>query len=762
MPPTKTRVPWSELTALLAGCIAVATLRVAGHAPTPENASVALLAIAIAWGPRYALESNAPAFADAAGFAGFFGSLAVATSSAGRVPPTTAFRVVHAASVGMLLAFASILALALPLRADTIRRALVPSVALGVACAVGVWSPLGYVAGVPDLRLLAPVTGFVVALLYAHAVRRPFAPIDRARLVAPGLGAAALALSLAVSTLAGRQETPFVLAVGVAAQVAGITLGTGAIALERSARLARRSAAGAIGLFVGVLTALFVPHAGAPVGTLTMLLAWPWLERVLRPDGGRLLDACDDIDRGVRRASTLTDLAAAVLDPLRLASRDLRAPAAFWMLDRREAFRVDVTGAASVSPLSLDAERAILSWLRARPNALFVDTLRPYEVRRPELRPVVAALDAHGSFGALPLFDDGELIGVILLPRGTRRDAATYEEEVRLMELAHAIAGTLRLLEAVARAHEREAVALRRVRELEEARTSLERAHHHLLERQRGARSLRVLEASLGERWVGYSLPMRTLGDALDHVAMGDAPVCLLAEPGAGALAAARRLHEGSPRRKGPFVLLDASQVPAQDALAVLVGDARTDPVRPGCFEHAHGGTLVVEDALALGHDALVALLHSVRHREARRLGATAPYPCDVRVVLVTRSHPTQLDLPTELIAGLAATLRVPPLRDRGEDIESLALLAVDRACRALGMATVGLSPEALSALRAYPWPGNIPELFEVVERAVARTHGTRVTLEALPAHVRGTVHRPSPDPMDDDTDDEGHPLDDA
>jgi transcriptional regulator with GAF, ATPase, and Fis domain len=761
MTPTKTRAPWSELTALAAGVLAVVTLRVADRPPTPEDAAVALLAMGVAWGPRYALEATGPAFADAAGFAGLAGSLAIAATAAGRVPPSTALRVLHAASGGVLLAFAALLALASPLRADTIRRALFPAVILGAAAAVGIWSPLGHVAGVPDLRALAPVAGIVVALLYAHAVRRPFAPIERARLIAPGLGAAAFAAALTVVTFAGRHVSPLALAVGAAAQVAGITLGTGAIALEHAARLARRSAAGALGLAVGAAVTPLAPDAGAPVGTITMLLAWPWLERRLRPDEGRLLEACDAIERGLRRAATLPDLAAAVLDPLRLASRDLRAPAALWALDRRSALRIDVTGAAAASPLSLEGERAILAWLRARPGALFADTLRPYEVRRPELRPVVAALDAHGAFGAIPLVEEGELLGVILLPRGARREAPTFEEEVRLGEVGRAVAGALALLEAVVRGHDREAAALRQSAALETAHRALETAHRHALERAAGARSLRAV-GSLEEAWVGYAAPMRALAERLDAAAAGEGPVALVAEPGAGAVAVARRLHAGSPRRDGPFAVLDGAMVAARDGLAALVGDARVAPVRPGWFEHSRGGTLVIEDAAALGHDALVAVLGVVRDRAARRLGATDPYDCDVRVVLVTRRAPRDLDLPAELLARLTATFPVPPLRARGDDLESLALLAIDRACRALAVPTVGISPEALSALRAYPWPGNLPELFDAVERAVARTRGARVTLDLLPPQVRGAVRYPSLLDDADDADDEGHPLDDA
>ena len=125
----------------------------------------------------------------------------------------------------------------------------------------------------------------------------------------------------------------------------------------------------------------------------------------------------------------------------------------------------------------------------------------------------------------------------------------------------------------------------------------------------------------------------------------------------------------------------------------------------------------------------------------------------------------SEVDAAAELAARVGATLQVPPLRARGEDVESLALLAIDRACRALGAATVGVTPEALAALRAYPWPGNVRELFDAVEHAVARTRGTRVALDALPPHVRGAVgYAPRREAIDerDDEDDGAYPLDDA
>jgi DNA-binding NtrC family response regulator len=766
MTPTRLRVPWSELSAIAAACVALAAWGASSRPVTLEGAAVALLAMSVALVPRRALEADAPAAAEAAAIAGALASVAIATTVAGRVPPSTLLRVTHALAAGEVLALSTVLAVALPLRPDTLRRALVPGALVGLAASLGLWSPLGWVAWLPDLRALAPVSAVVTVLFYVHAVRRPLAPVDRARLIAPGLGAAALTAAIAVGVVLGRRTSPLVMAAGLVAQVVGMTLGTGAIGLEHASRLARRCAAGAVGIAVGSLVALELPEfsaAGAPLGTLAMLLAWPAAERRLRPDRGRLLDACDEIDQNLRHVSTLTDLAAAVLDPLRIASRNLRAPAALWVLDRRETFRPDVTGAASAAELSLEGERAILSWLRARPGVVFADTLRPYQVRRAELRTLVASLDAHGALGAMPLLDtDGELLGVVLLPRGARLDAPTYEEERRLAATARSVAGSLSLIAAMERSREREAKSQQRAAEADARREAVEAEHRHVMERERGLRAFRSL-GSLDEVWVGYSAPMRALAERIASLASTDAPLCLVAEPGAGVAAVARAIHAKSPAADGPLVVLEAAALRDGDALAALVGDQRGARPRPGWLEHALGGTLVIEDVSALGHDAHVALLEAVRDGSARRLGAVDAYACAVRVVMVSRRAVADLDLPSALVARVAATLQVPPLRARIDDVESLALLAVDRACRLHGRPAVGIAPDALTALRAHPWPGNVRELFDALDYAVARTRGPRVAAASLPAQVRASLGYAAPvRDLDDDDDDDDRAHDDA
>lgn len=762
MTPTRLRVPWSELSAIAAACVALAAWSASGRGVTLEGAAVALLAMSVALVPRRALEADAPAAAEAAAVAGALSAVAIACTVAGVVPRTSVLRVLYALAAGEVLGLSTVLAVAIPLRADTLRRALIPGVLVGAMASVGLWSPLGWIAWMPDLRALAPVAALLTVLFYVHAVRRPLAPMERARLIAPGLGATALLAAVTVSVLFGRRASPLVMAAGLAAQVVGMTLGTGAIGLDQAAKLARRSAAGALGIAVGTFVAFEVPElaaAGAPLGTLTMLAAWPWVERRLRPDRGRLLDACDEIEERLRRVSTLTDLATAVLDPLRLASRNLRAPAALWVLEREEVYRADVTGAALPAPLTMESERAILSWMRARRAVVFTDTLRPYQVRLAELRPLVAALDAHGALGAIPLLDlDGDLAGVVLLPRGARLDVPTWEEEVRLIALGRAIAGSIALLTGMERAREREARAWQRAEDADARRAKAEADHRHLVERDGGERCLRAW-GSFEDAWVGYAAPMRALHERITAAAAGEGPVAIIAEPGAGVAPVARLLHDGSARRAGPLVSVDASWLREGEGLAALVGDQRGARVRPGWFEHAAGGTLVIEDVAALPHEAHVALLELVRTQRARRLGAVDAYDCPLRLVLVTRRPPGELDLPGELLARITATLQVPSLRARVDDIESLALLALDRACRLHGRAPVGLAPDALMALRAYPWPGNVRELFDALDYAVARTRGSRVGASALPPAVRasmGYAAQVRARRIDDDDDDDG------
>ncbi len=737
-PPPPLRVPWSELAALAAAWVAVVALRNGASEVGPESAGLFALALVAALGPRRAREGPAPALTECASVAGAFAALAISATVAGGRPASHALRLLYALCVGNALGMAALLALALPLDTRALRRAAAP--ALGIAAVVGWGLSPNVPLWVPAPRALAALGAWVVVLCFAHGVARPMEPRDRARLILPGLGTAALATSLTVAAALGRAVSPWVVALGLTALVLGLTLGSGAIALERAALFARRSAAGALGLGFGAVLAWIAPEApmaAVLVALGAMVLGWPAAESRLRPDGGRLLDACDAILRALPRAETLPDLAAALLDPLRFAARDLRAPAALWVLDRAEVLRVDVTGGASTAVLSLESERALLAWLRARPRGVFADVLRPGVVRSPALRPVVAALDGHEALGALPLCDDGHLVGVILLPRGSREAVPSYEEVSRLEEVSRAAEGAYARIAALHRAQERLHAA-------EEARREAE-SHREAADHRAEALEARLAHpapatrlGALDHAWIAYAPASRTLDLRLQSLAPGRDPVCLLAEPGAGSAAAALRLHSQSERAPGAFVLVDCAAVPAAEALAVLLGDARGPVAREGLLGQAAGGTLALCDLPALGHDALSALHEALATGKTRRLGDPRPYPVEARLVVSTRRRPQECDLPRGLVAALEGrAAKLPALRDRREDLESLCLLGIDRACRVLGRAPVGIDPAALGLLQAWHWPGNLPELWATLEFAVQRCRGTRLLPDDLPPTLR-------------------------
>lgn len=732
------RVPWSELAALAAAWVALVAVRDGAVSSPWSSAGLFALALVAALAPRRALEGPAPALTECASVAGAFASLAIAATVEGAHPPSGTLRLLFALCVGSALGMATLLALALPLDARALRRAMLPSVALGALVAWGLAPNIP--AWIPAARAVPALGAWVAVLAFAHGVARPMPPLDRARLIVPGLGAGALASSLTVSAALGRGASPWVIALGLVALVLGLTLGAGAIALDRAALFARRSAAAAIGFAAGALLAWALP--GAPVGAvlgglLTMVLVWPEAERRLRPDEGRLLDACDAILRNLPQAETLTDLAAALLDPLRFAARNLRAPAALWVLDRAEVLRVDVAGGASTAVLSLESERALLSWLRARPVGVYADVLRPGVVRRPELRPVLAALDGHEALGALPLCDGAHLVAIVLLPRGARREVPSYEETARLEAVARAAEGTYARIAALHRAQERLHAA-------ESARAAAEEGRAlaaHRAEVMAARLTHPAPTAHLGDldaAWIAYAPASRALEQRLDALAPDDGPVCLLAEPGAGVAAAARRLHGRSPRAAGPLVVVDCSALRVDAARAALLGDARSAQRREGLLAQAGGGTLVLCDLPALGHDALAALQEALATGQARSLGESSPYAVEARVVVSTRRPPEEVDLPRGLLRALEGrTVRTPPLRARREDLESLSLLGIDRACRVLGRAPVGLDPAALALLQAWHWPGNLPELWATLEFAVQRCRGTRLLPDDLPPSLR-------------------------
>jgi len=229
------------------------------------------------------------------------------------------------------------------------------------------------------------------------------------------------------------------------------------------------------------------------------------------------------------------------------------------------------------------------------------------------------------------------------------------------------------------------------------------------------------------ENVIGRSPAMVRVLDVVRTVAGSDASILIEGESGTGKEVIARAIHRNSQRRDGPFVALSCAALPESLLEAELFGhergaftDARKE--RRGRFEMANGGTLFLDDVDDLGLSVQVKLLRALQERVIERVGGESPVPVDIRVVTATKqnlaSQMEQQKFREDLYYRLnVVPLRLPPLRDRVEDIPLLCRHFVDRFSR--GRKYV-ISPEVMNALCLYPWPGNVRELENSVERAIA------------------------------------------
>ena len=225
----------------------------------------------------------------------------------------------------------------------------------------------------------------------------------------------------------------------------------------------------------------------------------------------------------------------------------------------------------------------------------------------------------------------------------------------------------------------------------------------------------------------GRSPAMRRVFEVLARVAASDATVLLTGESGTGKEVAARALHDASPRRHRPFVVVDCGGLPANLIESELYGHARgaftgATQARDGAFLAADGGTLLLDELGELPLDLQTRLLGALERRQVQPLGADRPRPVDVRVIAATnrdlRREVNRGTFRADLYFRLAVVhVHMPALREHPEDIPLYIAAMLEE--RGGSGAHVRLDPEALARLQAQPWPGNVRELRNTVERAV-------------------------------------------
>jgi DNA-binding NtrC family response regulator len=278
-------------------------------------------------------------------------------------------------------------------------------------------------------------------------------------------------------------------------------------------------------------------------------------------------------------------------------------------------------------------------------------------------------------------------------------------------------------------------------------RLHVERAMETRLLRAEVTRLKRFTEDLYGiDNVVARSASMRRIIETVRQLEGSTCNVLITGESGTGKELLSRTLHLNCPMREGPFVPINCAAIPEFLLESELFGhvrgaftDARHD--KAGLFQQAHGGTLLLDEIGEMPPALQVKLLRALEERSVRRVGATESEPIDIRVIAATNR-----DLELAIAAGAfradlyyrlnVVELAIPPLRERTDDVPPL----IDRLLRKLatnGMAR-RVAPEAREALLHYDWPGNVRQLENVLERALALARGDTITIEDLPDTVRG------------------------
>ncbi|KEA64899.1 Two-component sensor CbrB: intrcellular carbon:nitrogen balance [Marinobacterium lacunae] len=241
---------------------------------------------------------------------------------------------------------------------------------------------------------------------------------------------------------------------------------------------------------------------------------------------------------------------------------------------------------------------------------------------------------------------------------------------------------------------------------------------------------------------IGTCQPMQELFKRISKVARTDATVLILGESGTGKELAARAIHEQSDRAGRTMISVNCAAIPDTLIESELFGHEKgaftgANSSRSGLIESADGGTLFLDEIGELPLEAQARLLRFLQEGEIRRVGAVQPRRVDVRLIAATHRDLKNLaksgDFREDLYYRLyVMELKMPPLRERGEDIIELAQRFLDHSSRKLDAGRLSFSPQAREVMLSYAWPGNVRELENAIERAVILADSEQITPELL------------------------------
>lgn len=376
------------------------------------------------------------------------------------------------------------------------------------------------------------------------------------------------------------------------------------------------------------------------------------------------------------------------------------------------------------------------------------DSLRQLLVEELEDRglQVRALASAEEAVGSLESWEPALVVSDLRLPGA---DGMALLRRVRTMQAAPAflvITAFGSIQQAVAALKEGADEFLTKPLDLEHFALAVARALETRRLRDEVRRFQQLLSDDRFHGMLGRSRVMRGLFDQIRQLARAEGPVLVIGESGTGKELVARAVHAESERAKGPFLAINCAGLPAELLESEFFGHVSgaftgANRAHKGLFQQADGGTLFLDEIGEMPLPLQAKLLRVLQEGTIRPVGAERELSVDVRIIAASNR-------PLETEAGREAfredlffrletfILQVPPLRDREEDLELLAAGFVAHFAARSGRPVRGIAPAALAQLRRYPFPGNVRELQNAIERAVTFCHGRSIELEHLPSRI--------------------------
>ena len=272
----------------------------------------------------------------------------------------------------------------------------------------------------------------------------------------------------------------------------------------------------------------------------------------------------------------------------------------------------------------------------------------------------------------------------------------------------------------------------------------------------------------ISSRLIGSSKAMQQVRNTIGKLARSQAPVYISGESGTGKELAARLIHDQSPRAGASFIPVNCGAIPSELMESEFFGHKKgsftgAHADKEGLFQSANGGTLFLDEVAELPLHMQVKLLRVIQEKAVRPIGGRGEVPVDVRILSATHKNLADLVEQGHFRQDLfyrinVIELQIPPLRERGDDVRELTGVILERLAREGGGPRVELTDEAMEALADYSFPGNVRELENILERALAMCEGDAVQPDdlMLPEHA---PRAPSASPARTADDDESAPL---